>query len=306
MRVENIYSDIIDLYRYEISCILTDKCNFYRIFYIPSHSGKRRICEPLGELRAIQSALLNNIFYPKSHLLHKSAFAYIPGKRVSDCASLHTGKRLVMKADIKDFFGSVTSSQVKDSFMYALRMEEQNADILAQLCTLNGSLPQGAVTSPFISNLVCRKLDRRLYTYASERGIAYSRYADDMIFSGDLNADELIRYLKWALSDYYCFRLNYSKLKLMPSHTRQTALGLLLNDRCRLTKENRSVLRQTCYYMKKYGTQDALMRRGISAESLRGYICFARQFCSEPCLNELSRLLDNYFNTLRKESYELE
>lgn len=299
--MENIYSDIIEIYRYEISCILTDKRNFYRIFYIPSHSGSRRICEPLGELKSIQRSLLNNIFYPKSYLLHKSAFAYIPQNRISDCAALHTGQKLVMKADIKDFFGSVTFAHVKDSFMYAMRMDEHTANTIAELCTLSNSLPQGAVTSPFLSNLVCRKLDRRLYTYAAERGISYTRYADDMIFSGDFNAKELIRYLKWALSDYYCFRLNYNKLKIMPEHKRQTALGLLLNDRCRLTKEKRSELRQLCYYMKKFGAKDALDRSGTTAASLRGYICFAEQFCKEPCLNELRILLDDYYyNTIRK------
>lgn len=305
-RVENIYSDIIELYRYEISCILTDKRNFYRIFYIPSHSGKRRICEPLGELKAIHSSLLNNIFYPKSYLLHKCAYAYIPGSKLSDCAVQHTGKKIVMKADIKDFFGSVTFKHVKDSLMYAMRMDEKTADTIARLCTLNNSLPQGAATSPFLSNLVCRKLDRRLYTYTSERGISYTRYADDLIFSGDFDTNQLMRYLKWALSEYYCFRLNYEKLKIMPAHKRQTALGLLLNDHCRLTKEKRAELRQLCYYIKKFGAEDALARSGKTTASLRGYICFAQQFCNEPCLNELSMLLDDYYNTLRKEIYELE
>lgn len=298
--MENIYSDIIELYRYEISCILNNKSNFYRIFYIPSHSGKRCICEPLGELKLIQYSLLNNIFYPKSYLLHKSAFAYIPQSRISDCLALHTGKKLVMKADIKDFFGSITFAHVKDSFMYAMRMDEHTADIIAELCTLNKLLPQGAVTSPFLSNLVCRKLDRRLYTYTAEHGISYTRYADDMIFSGDFNSTELIRYLKWALSNYYSFKINYSKLKIMPMHKRQTALGLLLNDRCRLTKEKRSELRQLCYYIKKFGAKDALNHSGTTAASLRGYICFAEQFCNEPCLNELRILLDDYYSTLRK------
>lgn len=298
--MENIYSDIIELYRYEISCILNNKSNFYRIFYIPSHSGKRRICEPLGELKLIQYSLLNNIFYPKSYLLHKSAFAYIPQSRISDCLALHIGKKLVMKADIKDFFGSITFAHVKDSFMYAMRMDEHTADIIAELCTLNKLLPQGAVTSPFLSNLVCRKLDRRLYTYTAEHGISYTRYADDMIFSGDFNSTELIRYLKWALSNYYSFKINYSKLKIMPMHKRQTALGLLLNGRCRLTKEKRSELRQLCYYIKKFGAKDALNHSGTTAASLRGYICFAEQFCNEPCLNELRILLDDYYSTLRK------
>lgn len=289
------YENVTEHYSEQIKIILSCKSYFYRTFSIPKKSGgKRVISEPNSKLKEIQRALCREIFYPKSYLIHKCAFAYVPHKQMRGCIDVHENKAVVMKADIKNFFGSVTEKHITDSFLYAFRMEEETAKIITELCTLNGVLPQGAVTSPILSNFVCRILDRRIYDYCQKHNIEYTRYADDMIFSGDFDTDALARYLVWALRDYYGFKLNYDKLKIMKKHQRQIVLGVLVNDKCRLTKEKRRELRQILYYAKKYGAEDCLACAGYDDESLIGYINYAIDINDEPCLTELKNLLVDY------------
>lgn len=290
-----IYENVIDDYKEQIKIILHDKNNFYRTFSIPKKNGGRRIIsEPYTLLKDIQRALCKEIFYPKSYLIHKCAYAYVPYKAMKNCVTNHSGKSIVMRVDIKNFFGSVTKKHIRDSLLYAFRMKEETADIIAELCTLNDVLPQGAVTSPIISNFVCRILDRRIYLYCQQHNIEYSRYADDLIFSGDFDTTDLIQYVEWALRDYYGFKINYDKLKIMKKHQRQIVLGVLVNDKCRLTKEKRRQMRQILHYIKKYGVKDCLEYTGHSLESLIGYVNYAVDVNDEPIITELKTLLKKY------------
>lgn len=290
--MEIIYDDITEHYFDEIDKILSNKSTYYHSFDIPKRSGgKRHISEPLNELKHIQKILYSEIFYPKKYLIHKCAYAYVPGRSIDDCVNRHIGKHIVLKLDIKSFFSSITKNHIYDSFLYAFRMDEATAKNVTELCTFNGVLPQGAVTSPILSNYVCRILDKRLYEYCEKRHIAYSRYADDLIFSGDFDTDALLRYASWALRDYYDFKINYSKLKIMKSYQRQVVLGLSVNQCCRLTKEKRHEPRQTLYYIRKYGLNDFLTHTGCDLDSLKGYVNYAAHVSNEPDLCELQKLL---------------
>lgn len=290
--MEIYYEDILCYYEKEIAEILNDKNKFYHCFdIVKKNGGKRAIAEPLSVLKKLQRVFLEEFFYPKRYLIHKSAYAYMPRVSLHDCIGKHTGKPLVVKMDIKNFFGSVTDSLVFDSLKHSLLMEDETARTVTELCTLNGVLPQGAVTSPILSNFVCRILDKRLYIYCSRHGIEYSRYADDLIFSGSLDAKALIGYVSWALRDYYGFKLNYDKLKILHSYQRQVVLGVLVNQRCRLTKEKRHELRQLLYYAEKYGVESCLRYSGHDLQSLKGYLNYALSIDDEPFIKELHQLL---------------
>lgn len=292
--MEIIYENITEYYEDEIADILSDKKKYYNSFDIQKHSGgKRHISEPIGMLKHIQKQINNEIFYPKRYLIHKCAYAYIPNTNILQCIELHMGKKLVVKMDVKNFFGSITDKLVYDCFNYTFRMEDETAKTITELCTLDGVLPQGAATSPIISNFVCRMLDRRLCNYCEKHNIAYSRYADDMIFSGDFNVKELIGYASWSLRDYYGFRLNYDKLRVMHDYQRQVVLGVLVNQNCRLTKLKRHELRQALYYINKYGVDDYFHFTGTEPERLKGYVSYAIGINDEPFLMELWYLLNN-------------
>lgn len=97
--------------------------------------------------------------------------------------------------------------------------------------------------------------------------------------------------MAWALRDYYGFRLNYSKLKIMRNYQRQVVLGVLVNQNCRLTKEKRHELRQELYYIKKYGIDDYNRFTGKTLEQLRGYVNYALEISRETFIEELYELL---------------
>lgn len=290
--MEIIYENVTEYYEDEIKNILSDKNKYYHSFDILKKNGKKRhISEPLGKLKEIQKVLYSDVFYPKRYLINKCAYAYMPNVNMRECIEKHTEKPIVVKMDIKNFFGSVTDKIVLDSLLYAFRMDEGTARVITELCTLNGVLPQGTPTSPILSNFICRILDRRLYNYCSNHNIEYSRYADDLIFSGDFDVSKLIQYVSWALRDYYGFKLNYDKLHIMRNYQRQVVLGVLVNQKCRLTKKKRNELRQELHYIKKYGIEDYIIFTGKNLNQLKGYVSYALGINDEPFIRELYEAL---------------
>ncbi|MDY3972934.1 MAG: reverse transcriptase domain-containing protein [Clostridia bacterium] len=134
---------------------------FYRTsmnFIIPlkyrkKSGGKRCISEPKLKLKRLQEILKIEFFYPRKYLIHNCAYAYIPGMSMQGCIEKHTGKKLVVKMDIKNFFGSITDKFVFESMKYTFCMDDETANTVTQLCTLDGALPQGAVTSPIYQTM---------------------------------------------------------------------------------------------------------------------------------------------------------
>ena len=296
--MEIIYDAVIEYNSEDIEKVLSDKHKYYHTFSIPKkRGGTRRISEPLSDLKDIQKILYSEIFYPKRYLVHKCAYAYMPYTNMLECIEKHVCKDVVVKMDIKNFFGSITDKILLDTFCRAFRMDEKTAGTVADLCTLDGLLPQGTPTSPILSNFACRILDKRLHSFCSKRGIEYSRYADDLIFSGNFDVKALIRYVSWSLDDYYGFKLNYDKLRVMRKHQRQVILGVVVNERCRLTKEKRRMLRQMLYYAKKYGVEDSLACTDYDIDKLLGYVNYAAYISNEPFVNELHTLLLEYRRT---------
>lgn len=264
--------DILFPYGEQIEEILLNKKDFYKSFRIPKRTGYRMISAPKEPLKFIQNIILHEILNTKRYLISSAAYAFMPNKSAAECAGLHVGKAKITCVDIHDFFGSIKERHVRDSLKYALRLTDSETSVVTELCTLHGAVPQGACTSPMLSNFVCRMLDRRFMRFCGENGITYTRYADDLIFSGDFDEQRLLGYAKWALDEYYGFKINYAKVRTMKRNQRQIVLGLLVNDRCRLTKQKRSELRRILYQIEKYGFG------GYSDEYIRqllGYTSYA-------------------------------
>ncbi len=174
------------------------KIHYYR-FTIPKRDGSPRpIWAPLPKLKAAQHWILHNI--AEKLPVHGAAHGFLAGRSILTNAAVHTGARIVLKMDVKDFFPTVTFPRVKGVFRKA-GYREQIATLLALLCTeapreivrLDGQdfyvalgprcLPQGAPTSPALTNTLCLRLDRRVSALARRYGWRYTRYADDLTFS---------------------------------------------------------------------------------------------------------------------------
>ena len=126
--------------------------------------------------------------------------------------------------------------------------------------TLHGSLPQGAPTSPMLSNMVFFDLDQRLFRYCRQRNIRYTRYADDMTFSGEFIAvDKLVKFVRMLVGTRK-FKLNDVKTKVMRRGTCQMVTGVVVNKVLQSPKKYRDKVRQEIYYCMKYGISSHMAR----------------------------------------------
>lgn len=187
---------------------------FYKQYEIPKKNGaKRLILEPFPNLKDIQTWILKSILEPASvKMVSPQAKAFMPGKNLRDNARFHRNTNVVVALDIHDFFGSVKEKYIYNVFC-TMGYKMPVVVMLTKLCTLNGFLPQGAPTSPMLSNMVFSNIDNKIFKYSRKRSIRYTRYADDMTFSGkEIDVENLIRYIR-SLIGHRQFVLNEEKTK---------------------------------------------------------------------------------------------
>jgi RNA-directed DNA polymerase len=294
--------------------IAARKHNPYRHFYIRKRSGgHRRISIPGPELMQVQRWLAKYVLNPLP--VHHCSFAFKPGSSIVKCAARHTGARWLVKMDIAGFFTSISEIQAYRVFE-SLGYQPLVALELARLTTytpLNspryelpqwrarasdtsitdyrfkglGYLPQGAPTSPMLSNLAMPKIDALIEQVAKAFGLRYTRYSDDLTFStrsDDFNrgkAANLIGKVTRILVPVG-LRPQHRKTVVVPPGARKVVLGLLVDgERPRLSREFRSDLRQHIYYLEKFGPVEHAKTRQFDTvfgmyNHIRGLIDFAR------------------------------
>ena len=243
----------------------------YRQFGIKKKSGgERSIHAPCKGLKHLLRSL--NLVLQCVHEPHKCASGFVPGKSVVDNAQFHVGQRHVLNLDLQDFFHSFDRNRVKLGFMrgtIGLRgNREPLAFLLACLCThpfmVNGEqrivLPQGAPTSPTLTNMLCETLDRRLNGLAKRFGLRYSRYADDITFSGGYHFvsakgfhDELHRIIEADQS----LVINPDKTRFQNASFRQEVTGLIVNEKVNVPRRYVKELRMWIYMWERYGKAKA-------------------------------------------------
>lgn len=248
---------------------------FYREFEIlKKNGGKRKISEPLPSLKEIQRWILDNILYKCE--VSRFAKAFIPSKSIKENARFHRGQRLVLSLDIKDFFSSIKFDKVY-SLYKSIGYSKSVAVLLAKLSTLNNCLPQGAPTSPALSNLISHRIDKRFSSFAIKNKVRYTRYADDITFSGNFNVGNLIRLATCVLDDEK-LSLNQSKTRLMMKHQKQEVTGIVVNEKLQAPRALRRKVRQEVYYINKYGLDSHLNAIGSTRanyiEHLKGLVQF--------------------------------
>lgn len=280
-----------------------DFVDHYHHFTIPKkRGGRREISSPKTKLRMAQSWLLENVLAKQE--IHEAAMAFRTGRSICDNAAQHAGRAIVIRLDLKDFFPSVGFKRVKrlyESFGY----NEGVASIFALLSTeaprvamnFDGrkyhvaigdrALPQGACTSPALTNILCRNLDARLTGVCGKLGFTYTRYADDLVFSTDnTQGDPVSQILHWArLIIRECgFQINEEKLMVMRKSNRQAVTGLVVNAQdagtstelgARLSRRDLKNFRAFLHHYERFGREK--MTEKIGRDSLsyaRGYLSF--------------------------------
>ncbi len=235
--------------------------HFYRGFKIKKRNGsERNIFEPLPALKEIQYWLLDNLF--SCAKTSRAARAYKKGFSVKGNALVHRGQRYLIKLDFKNFFESISSFQIFN-FLYHVGYSEQICGILVGLVTYDGGLPQGAPTSPMLSNIVMFEFDERMLKWCKEHNLRYTRYADDISISGNaIEFSEVIRTVRKQAHDFGCV-LNETKTKVMTPGKRKVVTGLTVNDRVTAPRAYRRKIRQEIYYIKSVGLEGHLNNANI-------------------------------------------
>ena len=259
---DQVHLSLLLGYDYEFLIALSnDAACFYKQYEILKKSGGSRLIEePLPSLKEIQRWILEEILTPASNsMVSPVAKAFMPGKSLRENARFHKRKQKVVSLDITDFFPSIGFGAVLGLF-HNMGYSKPVCVMLARLCTLNGKLPQGAPTSPMLSNLFFKKTDDIIFHYCRKRDILYTRYADDLVFSGNnLKPQHLISFVKMLLSSRH-MNLNEKKTKVMGRGSRQFVTGVVVNDKMQVSREYRNKIRQEIYYYIKYGASSHFER----------------------------------------------
>ena len=215
----------------------------YRTFQIPKRRGGTRVISAPANNLSILQAKINYIL----RLIYKARGAvhgFALGKSIVSNAGSHTKRHYVLNVDLKDFFGSIHFGRVRGMLKAKpYNLGDGAATILAQLCTFNGVLPQGAPSSPIITNMICGRLDSGLKKLAATYRCRYTRYADDITFSASLRSfpealahvdingaktiagEELLKVIRGN-----GFEVNLDKVRLLYSIERQEVTGLVVNQ----------------------------------------------------------------------------
>lgn len=241
---------------------LTNHCaSHYRHFRIPKgNRGYRHLYAPKGTLKSIQRKILRGILdcYPISSY----ATAYHKGASLYQNAEPHSHKAFVLKMDIVDFFGSISFQTVYNTVFNTRYFPVAIGTMLTELCCRYESLPQGAPTSPAISNIVMKFFDDVMGSWCARQGIAYTRYCDDITFSGNQNLYPAYIKAK-SLLESMRFEVNAEKTKFISQNRRQKITGIVVNEFPQVPKEYRRKLRQELYYFHKYGAEDVILRNDL-------------------------------------------
>lgn len=256
---------------------------YYKEIRIPKkRGGERSLQVPVILLRSIQKWILDNIL----NNLYVSEFAmgFCKAKSIVTNANVHLNKKCIVNMDLKDFFPSITQEQVfRIFYYYGYTIGVSN--MLARICTYEEFLPQGAPTSPYISNLVCLRLDKRLSKMAERYKATYSRYADDITFSSNGDISNIVEAAEEIINSEG-FKVNSRKTRVLFQHQRQEVTGLLVNgEKVRVEKSYLKKLKQEIYYCKKYGVDNHLNHIGCTKrfykDHLYGKVYFVNMVDSE-------------------------
>ena len=252
----------------------------YSQFTVKKKSGGERVINaPVGGLKSILIVL--NFILQCMYEPHNAATGFVLDKSIVDNAKIHVGSHHVFNLDLKDFFHSFDRNRVKMGFIsepFLLNgVREPLAFLLASLCThpfeVNGEtktvLPQGSPTSPTITNILCKKLDRRLTGLAKRFGAKYSRYADDITFSSFQNIynnPDFKKELERIISEDNLLtingkqvefgpqlKINSDKTRLQKSVHRQEVTGLIVNEKANVRQRYVKQIRMWLHYWEKYG-----------------------------------------------------
>lgn len=283
--------------------LIDNNISSYHRFYITKKDkiSKREILAPSKELSCVQKYIKESILDRVK--LNNSCFGFVKAKNIKLNAECHLNSEMILNIDLKDFFPSIDSKRIYCIFNKICGYDKALSYCLTKLVTYKDMLPQGACTSPVISNIVAYKLDLRLSNLAKKVNVNYTRYADDITFSGDKSkiTKKFYNYIKNIIEEEG-FNVNEKKVHLSSKSYRQEVTGLIINNG-KVSVDSKYIrkIRQELYYIKKFGLdnhiEESNIKNGFYVEHLKGKILFVWSIDKEKgqkLLEEFNSLKLNY------------
>ena len=263
--------------------------------------GVRMISAPYSDLKRVQRWVYENILLKGLSSVSPCAEGFMPKdkddiRNIVTNARRHARSKWLINVDIQNFFDSIKYDSVWEYFS-KLGYEKEVADVLAKICTYQFRLPQGAPTSPMLSNLIVRSMDDAFVELASKCNCIYSRYADDITLSG--NSDSIMPSMRDIYQIVYAhhFCPNKKKTKISFSCDRQMVTGLTITDGVHVPKKYRKDVWKELYCCKKFGVVNHIAYRhsnqGMYKYWLLGRIMFVKSVeseCGEKMLQEFNSI----------------
>lgn len=233
----------------------------YREFKMKKRSGGfRTIDVPYPALLECQYWIYENIL--SNIKLNYCAHGFARKKSIVTNAKIHLNQAELLKIDLENFFPSISKDRVIALF-HRLGYSTEVSFYLASICCLNGCLPQGAPTSPALSNIISIKLDNRMLAFSRRFELKYTRYADDLAFSGEKLPIKFIEYITKIIEDEG-FKVNSAKTQLYNGKGKRILTGVSIStDKLKAPKEYKKKLFQELYYINKHGLSSHMTKMKI-------------------------------------------
>ncbi|WP_340438577.1 reverse transcriptase family protein [Bacillus wiedmannii] len=294
------YKKILLSSKESIQEIIKDKNKFYRKKKIPKKKGYRTLCclEKDSSLYKVQQSIRKNFLNKIS--IPDYVYGFVPKNSYKDFLVSHTGKKYYLRLDIQNFFQSIDTKVLKEVFLYYFRLKDNNEETLnnfIELVTLEDKVPQGAVTSPVISNIIFRRLDLRIYNYCKKFNITYTRYADDLLFSSDnlyIHKEFFIKKIQYIVSTMG-FEINKYKSRYDKDFI--SLNGFVIEENIRLSRKKMKNLSGILFIVEKHrnrfnigdvlaeiqslGHNKQIDSKGSLIHHLAGYRAFLIQFINK-------------------------
>ena len=234
--------------------------HYHKVSLPKQSGGYRTLSIPDAVLKSIQKQIAEVLLIHMPVSRHAKAYRF--GSSTMRNAKPHVGKPIVLKLDILHFFDSIRYSTVKEKAFPAEIYAEPLRILLTMLCYHRDVLPQGAPSSPAITNIILYEFDELVGRWCRERNIVYTRYCDDLTFSGNFDPEEVIRFVRQSLRSMG-FLLNEQKTRIQRSGQQQSVTGIVVNEKLNIPADYRRKLRQELYYCKKFGVSEHLRKTGL-------------------------------------------
>jgi RNA-directed DNA polymerase len=257
---------------------LKDEKRYRRFEIVKRAGGTRQIAAPLRPLKELQRRLAGHLedwYSPSTHVK-----GYVRGRGPKPNAEPHRRQEWVLRVDLADFFPSIHFGRVRGMFLAKpFGFGHDAATLLAQLCCHRGNLPQGAPTSPVISNIICSAMDREIAKLAASERCYFTRYADDLTFSTDRTSfPTSVAFIEGTkafvgpslgrIINDATFSVNEEKTRLVRRWQRQRVTGFVINDRLNVPREYVREIKMVLYIWKRYGLIDAEASFARAAEPI--------------------------------------